>query len=160
MPKEFSKAEYLLLRNYDCGASDWLVLDQRRIDAFADATEDRHFIHTDPVRAKETRFGSTVAHGFLTLSLIAGFAYQVVPEVTGGLTGANLGFDRVRLILPVPAGSRVRGAFVIRQVTERANNAIERLIDVAVELEGSAKPAAVAEWRTVVFVGGMHDPLA
>jgi acyl dehydratase len=109
MPREFSKAEYLRLRDYDCGASDWLVLDQRRIGAFADATEDRHFIHVDPVRAKETRFGSTIAHGFLTLSLIAGFAYQVVQEVTGGLTGANLGFDRVRLILPVPRAAASGG---------------------------------------------------
>ena len=91
--------------------SRWLTVDQARIDAFAKVTEDEQFIHVDPKRAAETAFGGTVAHGFLTLSLLSAMAYSALPRIEGAVHGVNYGFDRVRFVRPVPSGSRVRGAF-------------------------------------------------
>ncbi len=93
--------------------SHWLTVDQARIDAFAKVTEDEQFIHVDPERAAETAFGGTVAHGFLTLSLLSAMAYSALPRIEGAAHGVNYGFDRVRFVRPVPSGSRVRGHFTL-----------------------------------------------
>ena len=95
--------------------SRWLVVDQARIDAFAKVTEDEQFIHVDPKRAAETAFGGTVAHGFLTLSLLSAMAYSALPRIEGAAHGVNYGFDRVRFVRPVPSGSRVRGHFTLKR---------------------------------------------
>src|SRR6188768_4146023 len=98
----------------DEGTGEWFEVTQSQIDQFADVTEDHQFIHVDPERAKATPFGGTVAHGFLTMSLLAPMAFDAQPRLTGTAMSVNYGFDRVRLMAPVRAGSRIRGRFVLK----------------------------------------------
>jgi acyl dehydratase len=134
--------------------SDWFVLDQTRIDAFATVTEDRQFIHVDPARAKETFFGGTVAHGFLTLSMLSAMAYSALPKVEGAAHGVNYGFDRVRFLSPVPSGRRVRGRFTLQAVAPRSPREWQMTYEVSVEIEGAPKPALAATWLTMQVMGG------
>ena len=139
----------------EVGASSWLLVSQSRIDAFADATEDRQFIHVDPAAAAQTPFGGTVAHGFLTLSLLSRMAAEtmLVPE---GLTMAvNYGLDRVRFLAPVRSGKRVRGRFVLDSVEEKAPGQWLMRHNVTVEIEGEDKPALTALWLGLMFVQGV-----
>ena len=122
--------------------SRWITVDQERIDAFAKITEDEQFIHVDPERAAETAFGGTVAHGFLTLSLLSAMAYSALPRIEGAAHGVNYGFDRVRFVRPVPSGSRVRGRFTLRAVTPRSAREWRLTYDVSVEIEGARKAGA------------------
>ena len=132
----------------EIGVSDWALLDQKTIDLFAVLTEDTYFIHVDPERAKvETPFGGTIAHGFLTLSMLANMAYQAVPAVEGTRTGVNYGFNKLRFISPVPAGSRVRARFVLKAF-EQDTARWTATWDVKIEIEGKDKPAIAAEWLT------------
>ena len=124
--------------------SRWFTVDQARIDAFAEVIEDHQFIHVDPERAAETRFGGTIAHGFLTLSLLSAMAYDAIP-LTGALS-VNYGFDRIRFLSPVPSGARVRGRFTVAEVEERVPGETTMHRDVSVEIEGAARPALVARW--------------
>ena len=103
----------------EIGVSDWITVDQGRIDAFAEATEDRQFIHIDPAAAAQTPFGGTIAHGFLSLSLLSAMAYGVLLKPEGLKMGVNYGLDKVRFISPVPSGSRVRGRFVLEAADEK-----------------------------------------
>lgn len=134
----------------EIGVSPWLVVDQARIDAFADATLDHQFIHVDPARAAATPFGGTVAHGFLTVSLLSHLSQQALPALEGRVMGINYGFERLRFVAPVPAGSRIRGRFVLAGLERQgAGDGAERWLmrlAVTVEIEGAAKPALVAEW--------------
>jgi acyl dehydratase len=137
----------------EVGVSDWTMLDQDKIDAFAALTFDPYFIHVDPERAKrETPFGSTIAHGFLTLSMLSAMAYDALPDIEGRTMGMNYGFDKIRFISPVPAGSKIRGRFKISEVTRRPGQAVVRY-GVSIEIEGKEKPALAAEWLTIVFFG-------
>jgi acyl dehydratase len=129
--------------------SHWLTVDQARIDAFAKVTEDDQFIHVDPERAALTSFGGTIAHGFLTLSLLSTMAYSALPRIEGSAHGVNYGFDRVRFVRPVPSGSRVRGRFALRAVTPRSGRDWQLTYDVSVEIEGAEKPALSATWLTM-----------
>ena len=134
----------------EIGLSDWLLVDQDRIDLFAQATGDQQWIHTDPARAAGGPFGATVAHGFLTLSLLpalfdSGFA---IADVTMGI---NYGLNRVRFPAPLPAGSRVRGRFVLRAFEPLPGGA-QLTVEVTIEREGSAKPVCVAESVSRRFV--------
>ena len=129
--------------------SHWLTVDQARIDAFAKITEDEQFIHVDPKRAAETAFGGTVAHGFLTLSLLSAMAYGALPRLEGAAHGVNYGFHRVRFVRPVPSGSRVRGHFTLSAVTARSAREWQLTYDVSVEIEGVEKPALAATWLTM-----------
>ena len=129
--------------------SRWLTVDQARIDAYAKITEDEQFIHVDPKRAAETVFGGTVAHGFLTLSLLSAMAYSALPRIEGAVHGVNYGFDRVRFLHPVRSGSRVRGHFTLRAVTPRSAREWQLTYDVSVEIEGAEKPALAATWLTM-----------
>ena len=124
------------------GSSDWLRVDQARINAFADATGDQQFIHIDPVAAAASPFGSTVAHGFLTLSLLPWFGEHAF-EIDDVVMGVNYGLDRVRFPSPVPAGSRLRGHFVL-QAYQPLDGGAQLTVEVTVEIEGQAKPACVA----------------
>ena len=125
--------------------SDWIEVTQARIDAFADCTEDRQYIHVDPERAAETPFGGTIAHGFLTLSLLSAMVYQL-PSITGTTMAVNYGMNRMRFISPVPSGARIRGRFVLQKVEEIRPGEIQTTTEVTVEIEGQDKPALAAEW--------------
>jgi acyl dehydratase len=135
----------------EIGVSSWLTVDQGRIDGFADATEDRQFIHTDPVAAAQTPFGGTIAHGFLTLSLLSrmGAEAMVIPD--GLKMAVNYGLDRVRFIAPVKSGKRVRGSFVLDSVEEKAPGQVLMRHTVTVEIEGEEKPALTAIWLGLIF---------
>ncbi|MBN8551897.1 MAG: MaoC family dehydratase [Caulobacterales bacterium] len=130
----------------EVGVSDWIEIDQARIDAFAACTEDHQFIHVDPVRAIETPFGGTIAHGFLTLSLMSQMSYQAAPVLAGLAMGVNYGFDKLRFIQPVRAGSRVRGRFKLISAEEKGVGRWLIKNEVTVEIEGGDKPALIAEW--------------
>jgi len=136
----------------EIGVSRWFEIDQKRIDAFADVTEDWQFIHVDPEKAAHTPFGGTIAHGFLTLSMLSAIAYDAVPRVSGIAMGVNYGFDKVRFVAPVKAGSRVRGKFRLLQIGERAPGEWQSRYGVEVEIEGAPKPALVAEWLSMFFL--------
>jgi acyl dehydratase len=136
----------------EVGVSSWHLVDQKRIDAFADITEDHQFIHVDPERAvRETPFGSTVAHGFLTVSLLSVFSYEALPRIAGATRGVNYGFDRLRFISPVRAGSRLRGRFTLMEAKPRGADVLESRTSVKVEIDGEAKPALVADWIGLIY---------
>lgn len=136
----------------EIGASRWFAMAQSRVDAFADATEDWYFIHTDPERAaKETPWGGTIAHGFLTLSLLSAMAYDVIPSIEGAVRGVNYGFDRIRFVAPVPVGKNVRGRFVLAEAITEKPDEITLTYEVTVEIEGAERPAVAARWLTRQF---------
>src|SRR5262249_21324644 len=134
------------------GVSNWHVVTQDMIDRFADVTSDHQFIHVDPERAKETPFGGTIAHGYLTLSLVAPMSYEALPQIEGRAMGINYGLDKVRFLAPVLAGSRVRAHFKLKEVTPRTEKEILLKNEVTVELEGADKPAVYAESLSVVVL--------
>ena len=136
----------------EIGTSAWIAIDQERIHNFAEATEDRQFIHVDPERAKaETSFGTTIAHGFLTMSLMSIMSYEVMPVIEGTTMGVNYGFDKLRFISPVRSGSRVRGRFTLAEATLRKPRELLSRTHVAVEIEGEEKPALVADWIGLIY---------
>jgi acyl dehydratase len=132
----------------EIGVSGWITVDQPMIDAFAATTGDRYFLHVDPVRAAATPFGSTIAHGLLTLSLLPQMSYHVCPYLEGARFPLNYGFNRLRFVAPVPVGARLRGHFVLRQAEVVSPEQRQLLYDVRVEIEGQERPALVAEWLT------------
>lgn len=134
------------------GVSDWFSIDQERVNRFADVTLDHQFVHTDPVRARETPFGGTIAHGLLTLSLIVHLCIDFVPKLAGTKLLVNYGFDKVRFAAPVKVGSRVRGVGRLAEVAERRPGQIVMKIDVTIEIEKESKPALVAEWLSLHVV--------
>ena len=135
----------------EIGLSDWILIDQAAIDSFADVTQDRQFIHVDPDAAAQTPFGGTIAHGFLTLSLLSRMAAPVLllPESTTMVV--NYGFERVRFIAPVRSGKRVRGRFTLTSVEEKRPGQWQFLHAVTVEIEGEERPALTADWIGLVF---------
>ena len=124
--------------------SDWLEIDQQRIDKFADATGDHQWIHVDPARAKNGPFGTTIAHGYLTQSLVNYFLPQIV-EVHGISMGVNYGANRIRFPAPVPVGSRIRGSAELLGVEETKDGGVQATIRVTVEIEGSERPGCVID---------------
>jgi acyl dehydratase len=143
---------YMAMVGNEVGVSSWHLVDQQRIDAFADITEDHQFIHVDPERAaRETPFGSTVAHGFLTVSLLSVFSYEALPKIAGAIRGVNYGFDRLRFISPVRAGSRLRGRFTLMEAKLRGPDELFSRTSVSVEIDGEAKPALVADWIGLIY---------
>lgn len=127
----------------ELGTSDWLELDQQRINLFADATGDHQWIHVDPERAKDGPFGKCIAHGYLTLSLVNLFLPQIV-DVQGISMGVNVGCDRIRFPAPVPVGARVRGSGELISV-EEIKGGVQAVVRVTVEIEGNDRPACVAD---------------
>ena len=124
--------------------SEWLTIEQDRIDAFADCTGDHQWIHVDPVKAKDGPFGATIAHGYLTLSLVNMFMPQMI-DVRGFSAGVNVGMDKTRFLNPVVVGSRIRGTGEIVSVEEVKGGAIQAVIRVTVEIEGKDRPACVVD---------------
>lgn len=139
-------AELQNLIGRETGVSDWVLIDQGRIDRFAGVTDDEQFIHVDPVRAKKTAFGGTIAHGFLSLSLLSKFAFEATPPLIGSTLSVNYGFDRVRMLSPVACGSRIRGRYVLKHMEAKSPRRLLLAFDVTVEIEHSEKPALIAEW--------------
>lgn len=137
------------------GVGDWYQITQDQVNAFADATLDHQFIHVDPERAKATPFGGPIAHGFLTLSLLVHLDTSITKDparFAGAVMGVNVGLDRVRFVNPVPVGSRVRARSQITLV-ELKGDAVQTKRTLTVEIEGSDKPALVAEWITRTYYG-------
>ena len=135
----------------EVGTSSWLTIDQHRIEEFADATEDRQFIHVDPEAAAKTPFGGTIAHGFLTLSLLSRMAAEATFIPEGVKMAVNYGFDRVRFLSPVKSGKRVRGRFALDSIEEKAPGQWLLRHNVTVEIEGEDKPALTAVWLGLMF---------
>ncbi|QDC11626.1 MaoC family dehydratase [Oceanicola sp. D3] len=130
----------------ELGVSRWFPIDQSLIDSFADLTEDHQYIHVDPARAAQTPFGSTIAHGFLTLSMLSAMAYDAQPRLDTEGMGVNYGFDRIRFLAPVPSGARLRARFTLAEVKELPNQVIALAWDVTMEAEGAARPVLAARW--------------
>ena len=136
----------------EVGCSSWLMIDQLRIDSFADATDDRQFIHVDPDAAAQTPFGGTIAHGFLTLSLLSRMAAEAMLIPAALKMAVNYGFERVRFLAPVHSGARVRGRFILDSIEEKVPGQILMRHQVTVEIEGEAKPALTALWLSLMFI--------
>ncbi|MEC3956417.1 MaoC family dehydratase [Nocardia sp. CDC153] len=134
----------------ELGPSGWLTVEQGRIDEFAGASEDRQWIHVDPVRAAKGPFGATIAHGYLTLSLLAHFSWDQF-ELSGAAMAVNYGLNKVRFPAPVPVGSRLRAIGKLDGIRELADGWTELTITQTVEIEGAVKPACVAETLTRVL---------
>jgi acyl dehydratase len=134
------------------GLSEWLEVSQRMIDQFADVTGDRQFIHVDVLAAAGTPFGTTIAHGFLTLSLISRMSFSAVPRIQGARMSINYGMNSVRFITPVKSGARVRGEFRLKGCTERQPGQWQSVLEVSVAIEHAARPALVAEWLNVTVM--------
>jgi acyl dehydratase len=147
--KRYRLAELAALEGRELGTSGWVAIDQPRIALFAQATGDRQWIHVDPARAAAGPFGATVAHGFLTLSLLSELAAAAF-EIVDVRMGLNYGLDRVRFPSPVPVGSRLRAVCRLAKF-EAIDGGAQLTITVTVEREGGAKPACVAEWITRHF---------
>ncbi|MDA8708563.1 MaoC family dehydratase [Hellea sp.] len=135
------------------GVSNWVTVDQDRINQFADVTEDHQFIHINEDMAKMTPFGGTIAHGFLTLSLLSKFAEEAGLVIEGVKMGVNYGFEKVRFLAPVPSGSKVRGQFTLKEATEKKPGQFLLTYEVSVEIDGQEKPALIADWLAMQFTG-------
>lgn len=143
---------YQAMVGKEIGVSSWHLIDQPRIDTYAGVTEDHQFIHVDPERAKtETVFGTTIAHGFLTMSMMSVMSYEVMPAIAGTTMGVNYGFDKLRFVSPVRSGRRVRGRFVLAEAKLRKAGELQSRTSVTVEIEGEDKPALVAEWLGLIY---------
>lgn len=134
----------------EVGVSSWIAIDQARIGAFADATEDRQFIHIDPEAAARTPFGGTIAHGFLSLSLLSRMGAEAMLVPDGMRMAINYGLDRVRFLAPVRSGKRVRGRFTLDSIEEKAPGQVLLRHSVTVEIEGEEKPALSAVWLALI----------
>ena len=133
------------------GPSEWLEIKQDRIDQFAAATGDDQWIHVDPEKAAQGPFGTTVAHGFLTLSLLVKFVYETRPPSDEFRMGLNYGLNKVRFPAPVPVGSRIRAHFEVLEANEVENNGVQFVTKATVEREGQEKPVCVAEMVSIYY---------
>ncbi len=146
-PQPLSLEELKAKQGESLGTSRWIEVEQSRIDNFADVTEDWQFIHVDVERATaETPFGGTIAHGFLTLSLLPAMGAEVIPRLKDLAMSINYGFDKMRFLNPVPSGSRVRGHIKLAEVAPKPDNRVLIRYEVEVEIDGQDKPALIAEW--------------
>ncbi|PZO90075.1 MAG: nodulation protein NodN [Sphingomonas sanxanigenens] len=135
------------------GTSEWLTVSQEMIDKFADATGDHQFIHIDVEKAKLTPFGGTIAHGFLSLSLMPALTEKTdMPRLDGIKMGVNYGGNKVRFLTPVRSGKRVRGHFRLLEIEEKRPGQFQQTIEYTLEIEGEAKPALIAEWISQFFI--------
>ena len=126
--------------------SKWFQVDQKLINSFAEVTLDNQFILTDQNKAKETKFGTTIAHGFLTMSLLSAMYYDAVPETEGMKMGINIGFDKLRFLEPVKCDNNIRGVFMLSNIAEKNPKTVTLTWATKVEIEGNSKPALLASW--------------
>ena len=141
----------------EVGVSRWFTIDQARVDKFADLTEDWQYVHVDPDAAKKTPFNGTIAHGFLTVSLLSAMYYDAVPMIEGSKLGVNYGFDKLRFLSPVKVGSKVRGRFELSDIREVRPFEISTTWRVEVEIEDFDKPALVAQWIGRQYLSKGHS---
>ena len=141
----------------EVGVSRWFTIDQTRVDKFADLTEDWQYIHVDPDAAKKTPFNGTIAHGFLTISLLSAMYYDAIPVIEGSNLGVNYGFDKLRFLSPVKVGSKVRGRFELSDIREVRPFEISTTWHVEVEIEDFEKPALVANWIGRQYLSKGHS---
>ncbi|WP_269584561.1 MaoC family dehydratase [Roseibium sp. Sym1] len=149
--------ELQALVGQEVGVSSWHVIDQAKIDAFAGVTGDHQFIHVDPARAAGTPFGGTIAHGFLTLSLLSAMALEAQPKIAGAGMGINYGFDKVRFLAPVKAGARLRGRFILAALTRPKPAEIDITWTSTIEIEGEKRPALAADWLNRFYLEEDHS---
>ncbi len=133
--------------------SEWMTIEQDRIDTFADCTEDHQFIHVDAEKAAQTPFGTTVAHGFLTLSMLTRLMENTGFYPEGIVMGLNYGCDKVRFLTPVKSGARIRARAEVLSVDQKDDNRFLIKQNITVEIEGEEKPALIAEWLTMMITG-------
>ncbi|PHQ72109.1 MAG: hypothetical protein COB93_01475 [Sneathiella sp.] len=153
MTTTISKADYLNSVGTVYGPGEWFEIDQDRIDLFAKATDDFQFIHIDPEAAKKTPFGTTIAHGFLSLSLLAALVPKIQPKLENVQMGINYGIDKLRFLQPVKVGSKVRASSKVLEITEKRPGQFLTKTEVTVEIDGEEKPALVVEWLGMTIVG-------
>ena len=154
MSKSVTKEELESHVGKETGVSDWFLIDQDRINKFADVTEDHQFIHVDPEAAAKTPFGTTIAHGFLTLSMLSHLSAGSMLKVEGAVMGINYGCDKVRFLSPVKVNSEIRARVKLVDVTEKAGGS--RLLlksEITIEIKDERHPALIAEWLTMVVLG-------
>jgi acyl dehydratase len=151
--KIIKKDEVASAVGFESAPSEWFEVKQEQINQFADCTLDHQFIHIDPVKAKETPFGSTIAHGFLTLSMLSYFAESFSVVIEGVFMGVNYGFDKVRFLAPVKVDSKVRAVGKVVSIDEKNPGQFLIKYDVTIEIEGEDKPALKAEWLAMQMVG-------
>ena len=151
--KTVAASELPSLIGTEIGVSEWVIIDQERINVFADVTEDHQFIHIDEEAAKKTPFGGTIAHGFLTLSMLSKFAEGSGLLIEGVKMGVNYGFEKVRFLAPVPSGSKIRGRFTLKSAVEKNPGQFLLTYEVTVDIEGQNKPALIADWLAMLFTG-------
>lgn len=145
--------QQLAARTGEERVSDWIEVTQAMIDTFAEATGDHQFIHVDPAKAAMTPFGGTIAHGFLTLSLMPLLnSLTPQPRIEGVKMGVNYGGNKVRFLTPVRSGKRVRGRFKTLELAEKRPGQWQQTVEFTVEIEGESKPAMIAEWISQIFV--------
>ena len=148
-----SKEELFGMVGQPVGTSEWMLIDQDRVNKFAEATGDFQFIHVDPERAKLTPFGGPIAHGFLSLSLLPVLTAQAnLPRLDGVKMGVNYGGNKTRFIAPVKVGKRVRGHFKMLELEEKRPGQFQQTMEFTLEIEGEEKPALMAEWITQFFI--------
>ena len=148
-----SKEDLFALKGKDIGTSEWMLIDQDRVNKFAEATGDFQFIHVDPERAKLTPFGGPIAHGFLSLSLLPVLTAQAdLPRLDGVKMGVNYGGNKTSFIAPVKVGKRVRGHFKMLDIEEKRPGQFQQTMEFTLEIEGEDKPALMAEWITQFFI--------
>lgn len=152
MPTIISPTDFNRAIGTETKATDWFQIDQDRINAFADCTLDHQFIHVDPAAAAKSPFGSTIAHGFLSLSMLSYFAEQLEVVMEGVKMGVNYGLDKVRFINPVKVDQRVRARAKVLDVIEKKPGQFQLKLEVTVDIEGQEKPALIAEWLVMQFV--------
>ena len=151
--KSITLDELLANTGKEVGISPWRVVTQKMIDQFADATDDHQFIHVDPARAAaETPFGGTIAHGFLSLSLLSAMTYETLPTLEGSGMGINYGFEKLRFITPVKSGARIRARFFLADVNARPSGWVQITYNVTIEIEDSIKPAITPTWLTLAVI--------
>ncbi|HAT51907.1 MAG TPA: nodulation protein NodN [Betaproteobacteria bacterium] len=152
MPQLIKKSEIEQYIGHICEPTDWFKVTQEQVNVFADCTLDRQFIHVDPEAAAKSPFGGTIAHGFLTLSMLAYFSQSFSLSIEGSYMGVNKGFDKVRFVAPVPVGSRIRCHTTVAEINQKKPGQYDFKMDILVEIEGGDKPALVAEWLSVQMV--------
>ncbi len=153
MPVSLTRESAPGLIGTELGVSEWFRIDQSRIDAFADATLDHQFIHVDPEKAKLTPFGGTIAHGFLTLSLLPYLVTGLGIGMEGAVMGLNYGFDKIRFLAPVKVDSRVRARAKLVGFQEKASKQFLITQEITIEIENEQRPALVSQWLTMIMTG-------
>ena len=151
--KSITLDELLANTGKEVGVSPWRTVTQTMIDQFANATDDHQWIHVDAARAAaETPFGGTIAHGFLTLSLLSAMTYETLPTLEGAGMGINYGFDKLRFIAPVKTGARIRARFFLSDVNARPSGWVQIAYNVTIDIEDLPKPAITAKWLTIAVM--------